>query len=585
LADAGAIDGASASLAAARAAIARGDLVQAYDLACRSLGAGADGDAAYLKVLALARMGDAEAGMAAYEEHDIAAQPGVDPAALKARLLKDLALAGGSGNFQHAVGEAARAYADIFAATGHGYPGINAASLALIARDRSQAQRLAQEVLALLPAQDRDYWDAATRAEALLLTGDEAGALTAIGAAFQLPGADAGARSTTLRQFELLARHAGLDGEGELRARLRCPPVAVWTGHMFRSHPETEAALAEEIGALIDRHRFGAGYGALAAGADIIIAEQFLARGIDVHVVLPFNVDDFKALSVRPAGEAWEARCDAILARASSLRLVSTVPDIGDPQAISYGGYVTMGLARLRARLLGTRAVQLAVWNGAPPQGDEGTAADVKRWRDSGGETLVVTPPALDRDFDHGPTAPPAGAPPRFPRALVFADVVGFSRLAETDYPAFCDDVMGGIAAILDAAGNKVERRNSWGDAIHFAVTDTSTAARLALALQAELGAVRIGQTAIGLRTGCHWGLVYRYDDPVSGLPSLYGTEVTRAARIEPVTPPGAVYVTESFAAALAMDAPGVFECHYVGQVALAKDFGTFPMYRLARRR
>jgi class 3 adenylate cyclase len=387
-----------------------------------------------------------------------------------------------------------------------------------------------------------------------------------------------------LRQFDLLARHAGLDADGRLRDLLRPPPVVVWTGHMFRPDPTTEAAVAAGVAVLIDAHGLGAGYGALAAGADIVIAETFLARGLDVHVVLPFAVEDFKALSVRPAGKAWEARFDAILAAASSLRIVSTVPDIGDPQAISHGGFVAMGLARLRARHLGTRAVQLAVWNGVPATGDEGTAADVRRWRASGGETLVVTPPPLDRDFDHGPLAPPEGTPPRFARALVFADVVGFSRLAEPDYPRFCSEVMGGIATILDGAGARVERRNSWGDAVHFAVSDTATAARLALALQAELGEVRIGDAAIGLRTGCHWGLVYHYDDPVSGLPSLYGTEVTRAARIEPVTPPGAVYVTEAFAAALAMEAPGAFDCHYVGQVALAKDFGIFPIYRLARR-
>jgi class 3 adenylate cyclase len=46
---------------------------------------------------------------------------------------------------------------------------------------------------------------------------------------------------------------------------------------------------------------------------------------------------------------------------------------------------------------------------------------------------------------------------------------------------------------------------------------------------------------------------------------------VTRAARIEPITPPGSVYASEAFAATLA--ASGRQDCalEYVGEVSLAK--------------
>ena len=50
------------------------------------------------------------------------------------------------------------------------------------------------------------------------------------------------------------------------------------------------------------------------------------------------------------------------------------------------------------------------------------------------------------------------------------------------------------------------------------------------------------------------------------------------------MTPPGAVFVTEPFAAILALEATDRFRCRYVGRIPLAKKFGDYPMYRLSRR-
>jgi hypothetical protein len=48
------------------------------------------------------------------------------------------------------------------------------------------------------------------------------------------------------------------------------------------------------------------------------------------------------------------------------------------------------------------------------------------------------------------------------------------------------------------------------------------------------------------------------------------------------VTPPAEVYVTEAYAARLAMK-PGAFRCDYVGIVPAAKGYGTMRMYHLHR--
>ena len=85
------------------------------------------------------------------------------------------------------------------------------------------------------------------------------------------------------------------------------------------------------------------------------------------------------------------------------------------------------------------------------------------------------------------------------------------------------------------------------------------------------------------MRIGVHYGPAWRTTDHITGRTTFYGTEVSKAARIEPVTPTGAVFVTEPFAAILALESRDAFACRYVGRIALAKKYGDYPMYRLTR--
>ena len=79
-------------------------------------------------------------------------------------------------------------------------------------------------------------------------------------------------------------------------------------------------------------------------------------------------------------------------------------------------------------------------------------------------------------------------------------------------------------------------------------------------------------------------GPVYATQDPVLGRTNFFGAHVSRTARIEPVTPPGCVFVTEAFAARLTLEgAP--FTCDYAGQVPAAKGFGLLRMYLLRPQR
>jgi class 3 adenylate cyclase len=67
----------------------------------------------------------------------------------------------------------------------------------------------------------------------------------------------------------------------------------------------------------------------------------------------------------------------------------------------------------------------------------------------------------------------------------------------------------------------------------------------------------------------------------VLGRDNYFGSHVSRAARIEPVTAPGCAFVSEQFAAALALTPDHDFVCEYLGLQPLAKEYDVCPLYRL----
>jgi class 3 adenylate cyclase len=97
-----------------------------------------------------------------------------------------------------------------------------------------------------------------------------------------------------------------------------------------------------------------------------------------------------------------------------------------------------------------------------------------------------------------------------------------------------------------------------------------------------DLEAAGLPET-LKLRLGGHLGPVYELDDPVTDRANYYGAHVSRAARIEPITPEGCVYVTETFAAMLALYNADQFSCDYVGNTEMAKHYGRLRMFLLRR--
>lgn len=588
-----AADPAKAAEAEVAHRLGQGDALSAFDCAATARRGGVDSPLLrYLMVRALAASGDSLGAMHLYEQLDLAASGDVDSLALAGRILKDAAFDQEGDRRAVLLAQAAAAYDHAWQLSRAAFPAINAASLYALMGERERAAALAEPIAA--NGAGDNYWDQATLIEALLLLNRGEEALRHADAAYDRAGTRAGDRASTCRQFSRLAVSGAVDaGHANLIVDLLRPrPVGVYCGRMFRAGGVGEANARAAIAAALDAQPLSALIGPLACGADILFAEEALARGIDLTIVLPFAEDDFIAQSVVSGGEAWRARYATCRDRAAMVHFASSSRYVSDDCQFILGSHTAMGLAKLRAGELETAALQLAVVDpdiaARPLAVIAGTNADIALWQKHGGETLTIPVGGLDRNLDF----PPAPKPPEGTRrglyAILFADFAGFSKLGEAELPIFASEVMGGIGRILDDFGDAVLFRNTWGDAVYAIIDDPATAARIALAMQERLdvlppGLGLDGQKA-GMRTGIHFGPIYRGQDRVVGNELWYGTEVTRTARIEPVTLVGQVYCTQPLAAMLALGNARDFNCDYVGKVRLAKDYGELALYRLSRR-
>ena len=537
--------------------LARGELIGAYDTAEHARRDGLDHPVIrYRRVLALARAGATESAAKEYAEYELARQGDTDSRALWARILKDRALAAPAAEQAALFEAAADAYRAIHGETHQSFPGINAATLYLLAGDRDRARRVATELLAAADLRGGGYWDAATRAEARLILGEQDRAVAELAEARRLAEDNWGDLSSTRRQLRRLLDAAPIEGlpVDRLLDILRPPRVA----HLAVAEAEDETALKAKLTTLFQECEIGFACTMLWTDASVAAAEAALAAGIELNLVLPFEAPMYlaRAETELPAEDA--ARRRACIEGAQSVVAVTADGDHADPALLEYAAVVSTGLARTRARVLSTECVTLP----APPARGEA--------------------PALREEVgDVGD----AREPVRELRALLFADAKGFSKLPESDLPLFWSRFMTEMAVKLDDAAGEILYRNTWGDAVFCVSARIETAADVALAMQERAAELREEHPRSPvLRIGLHHGPVFRGWDPVRRTPSYFGTQVSRAARVEPIVPPGDVYVTEPFAAVLAATETGAFEAEYVGVLPLHKDYGEHRMYRLARR-
>lgn len=494
-------------------------------------------DASLPAIIAHARAGSLDRAWAMFEAAGHGASRDAAALTIKGRLLKDRAQRV-SGEARAALyREAAQAYAAAAGEDGASYPLINAATLSLLAGDAGRSAELARRVLARIDAHpdepETPYYLAATRAEALLLLGEIAQAQAALDEAIALAPRAWEDHASTLRQFALILSAEGAD-TAWLDAR-RPQRSLHFGGHMSFRAETRSTPLTARIAALLAEEQIGFGYGALAAGADILVAEALVARGAELHLVIPGGLDAFAALSVDPFGGEWRARFDAMVARAESVREVEPLNMLPDAVSIALADEIAMGAARINARRLASEALQLLVL----AEGEDETPGHSRRiWAEGGGRQHVLR--AVREPVD-----PPLPAPP--PRQACLA---ALAIRAE-------NGALGAIAERLASVTAAVPPSYT-GEAVLLAFDRLGEAAACATAIAAALPGVAVGG---------YYGIATTVIDPFSRAPRLTGRALAIASAAAGSALPGSACVSDDFAAALAAASPEGFHSEYVGEL------------------
>jgi class 3 adenylate cyclase/tetratricopeptide (TPR) repeat protein len=516
-------------------------------------------------------------------------------------------------------------YDEAYRLTGGYWTGINVATLARLRGQNVRAAEVAaqvrQQCLAELERihehnrgheeKQDSYWVLATLGEAALAGGDLREAERYYSQAYQQAPTRFGDLNSTRRHARWLLARGGHEA-GLLDRWLPLPKVVVFSGHMIdkpdRPRERFPARLADavkaELRTWLRDERALVGFSSAACGADILFQEALHELGGEAYVVLPFESDQFVGASVNIGSEGnWQERYHAVLKAATQVVTASAQRMKAGSISYDYANLVLHGLATVRARQLETDLVGLAVWDGLPGNGLGGTASVVSRWqalelpvyqfnltnlRETGSasvEPAQATSMSSKRpadDDDDGTRV----------MAMLFGDAVNFSKLTEDQVPRFVDHFLGQIATLLTGKYQRANVvRNTWGDGLYLVFDNVRDAGCAALDICEMVNRnvvakewLRLGLPEdLNVRLALHAGPLFRCQDPVIGQLNYTGTHVSRAARLEPKTPPGEVYASEAFAALAAVERVSDFKCEYVKQLQWAKHYGTFPTYVLRR--
>ena len=569
-----------------------------------------------LQALALARTGATRRANAILEQLSRSGHKDEETLGILARTYKDFwQLSTDPDESREHLRRSYELYSDAYDRNGGYYSGINAATTGLIYGDKINAQRLAREVSEICsatleyisPDSGERYWLEATLAEALLIMGDFSGSEE-----FYRRGSEDGdvgsvVLSRTRSQARIILEHLGEDIH-KLDACFSLPRIAVFSGHMFdrpdREKPRFPHTMEGDVRVRIDKFlkdsNVQVGYSSLACGADQIFAEALLDAGGEVNIVLPFHVADFKKASVDIyPGSEWGERFDKVLKRAATVTILSELGDAQDSAAFVFCKQAISGLALLKSQFLGMNVTPLFVWDGRRGDGAGGTQTCVDYWRDvqknaievisvgdDGGDKgePVKSEPAPPGEEEVKETETPDGeiSTKQEIRAMVFADVVGFTKLSEVQIPGFVKHFLGQVAEIMFKLEHPPVHHNTWGDAVMCVFNTVTDAGIFALKLRDLVRGSDWSQwdlPELSIRIALHCGPVFPCYDPVLKKRTFNGAHVNRTARIEPVAEEGQIYSSEAFAAIATADGVEEFICDYVGTKQLAKKYGAIPVF------
>jgi len=276
------------------------------------------------------------------------------------------------------------------------------------------------------------------------------------------------------------------------------PGIVAFTGHMIdrpgrpapRFPGNAEQRVARRIARSLDELEAAYGYASAACGGDILFHEAMLQRGGQINVVLPCPTDEFReaCIDIIPDGN-WGDRFERVMDKASTVEILSDQCASDNAMASECCNRVILGLATMEAQKSSGAPSVLAFWDGRPGDAIGGTHSLVEFALAHNRPVRVID--ALDigksrPTKQRGATLTTLNARPNPLRAapdpaqqlgaMVFADVVHFSRLKERQLPHFARHYLGGLMRLLMGMEGFPLAKNTWGDGLYLVFSNVRDA-------------------------------------------------------------------------------------------------------------
>lgn len=387
-----------------------------------------------------------------------------------------------------------------------------------------------------------------------------------------------------------------------------CAAQRLGTGAAYGDADAVLDALRLEIGRELAEHDVTIGYTSASPGAEMVFAEEVLAGGAELRLVLPCPVEAFIDQYVAPAGDSWTSRFRAVLEAAAGIEISCEERLLGDETQLRFNNQMLQGMARIHAERIGASARLLLVWSPETPA-EPGSPADfMDQWPELEQLSLIDLDELRENlgaggragDISGGPDMVEFGTSPLVVRAVFFADMATYSSVSDEQVPLLWD-FLAEVQQEVEAHAKPPILINTWGDAVHAVAETALDLAGYATTLVEKVAAT--GIESFGLksrprfRVALHAGPVYVGLHPLTGRSMIFGHHVNRAARIEAVASAGEIYASQHFVALLRVEMDALqhearllgetyrppYHVEYVGLLDLPKNFGREAIYRILR--